>query len=79
MSVGVTVPLSEIDLSDPEFWLRDRAYREAAFRTLRDTPGLQFFEERAFEDSPIPPGPGYWALVRHEDVFVLLGEGLQHR
>jgi cytochrome P450 len=69
MSVGVTVPLSEIDLSDPEFWLGDRAYREAAFRTLRDTPGLQFFEERAFEDSPIPPGPGYWALVRHEDVF----------
>ena len=69
MSVGVTVPLSEIDLSDPELWLADRAYRDAAFRTLRDTPGLQFFEERAFEDSPFPPGPGYWALVRYEDVF----------
>ena len=22
-----------------------------------------------FEDSPFPPGPGYWALVRHEDVW----------
>jgi len=69
MALGATIPLSDIDLSDPEFWLADRDQRDAAFRTLRDTPGLQFFEERAFEDSPFPVGPGYWALVRHEDVF----------
>ena len=66
---GETVPLSEIDLSSPDFWLQDRPTREAAFRTLRDTPGLQFFPEMVFEDSPFPAGPGYWALARHEDVW----------
>src|SRR5262245_13244670 len=65
----LSVPLDEIDLSAPEFWLADRAYRDAAFKTLRDTPGLQFFPERVFEGSPFPAGPGYWALVRHDDVF----------
>src|SRR6188472_2030862 len=66
---GETVPLSEIDLSSPDFWLADRQTRDAAFRTLRDTPGLQFFPEMEFEDSPFPVGPGYWALARHEDVW----------
>src|SRR4051794_39007011 len=63
------VPLGDIDLSDPGFWLADRSYRDAAFTTLRDTPGLRFFPERVFEGSPFPQGPGYWALVRHDDVF----------
>ena len=84
---GETVPLSEIDLSSPDFWLADRATREAAFRTLRDTPGLQFFPEMVFEDSPFPAGPGYWALARHEDVWAASrnaqlfcsGQGLEHR
>jgi cytochrome P450 len=66
---ATTVALSDIDLSDPAFWLADRDHRDAAFRTLRDTPGLQFFAERIFEDSPFPAGPGYWALTRHDDVF----------
>jgi cytochrome P450 len=65
------VPLEEVDLSDFEFWLGDRDRREGAFRTLRDTPGLQFFPETVFEDSPIPPGPGYWALARHDDVWAV--------
>ena len=64
-----SVPLDEIDLSDFEFWAGDRDVREGAFRTLRDAPGLRFFAERAFEGSPIPPGPGYWALARHDDVW----------
>ena len=69
MGSVATVPLQEIDLSDPEFWLADRDHRDAAFRTLRDTPGLQFYAERVFENSPFPAGPGYWSLVRHDDVF----------
>ena len=64
-----TIPVDEIDLSGFELWLADREVREATFRTLRDTPGLRFFEEAIFEDSPFPRGPGYWALVRHEDVW----------
>jgi methyl-branched lipid omega-hydroxylase len=69
LTMPAPVPLDAIDLSDFEFWAGDRDVREGAFRTLRDTPGLQFYSERAFEGSPIPPGPGYWALVRHEDVW----------
>ncbi len=69
MGSVATVPVEDIDLSDPAFWLADRDHREAAFRTLRDTPGLQYFAERVFENSPFPPGPGYWSLVRHDDVF----------
>ena len=63
------VPLDSFDLSDFEFWKQPREYREGAFKTLRDTPTLQFFEEQVFEDSPFPPGPGYYALTRYEDVW----------
>jgi methyl-branched lipid omega-hydroxylase len=64
-----TVPLSEIDLSDPEFWAKPRDWRFAAFKTLRDESPFHFFEERLIEDSPIPPGRGYRALVRHDDIW----------
>lgn len=64
-----TVPLSEIDLSDPEFWAKPRDWRFGAFKTLRDESPFHFFEERLIEDSPIPPGRGYRALVRHDDIW----------
>src|SRR3954471_5535170 len=63
------VALRSFDLSDPEFWLEPRDYREGGFKTLRDTPELQFFLERELEGSPFPVGPGYYALTRHEDVW----------
>ncbi len=63
------VPLSEIDLSDTEFWLKPRSFRDGAFKTLRDTPGLAFFEEALIPDSPFPRGPGYFALARHDDIW----------
>ncbi|CAB4655569.1 unannotated protein [freshwater metagenome] len=63
------VPLSEIDLSDPEFWTKPREWRYGAFKTLRDESPFHFFEERLIEDSPIPPGRGYRALVRHDDIW----------
>ena len=63
------VPLGSFDLSDPDFWLQPRDHREGAFKTLRDTPGLQFFKEREVEGVPFPAGPGYYALTRHEDVW----------
>src|SRR5215207_6748502 len=84
---GETVPLSEIDLSSPDFWLADRSTREAAFRTLRGTPGLQFFPEMVFEDSPFPAGPGYLGVGpprgrvggEPQRPAVLLGQGFEHR
>ncbi|MGA0877852.1 MAG: hypothetical protein ACO3SP_01915 [Ilumatobacteraceae bacterium] len=63
------VPLDHIDLSDPEFWVRDRTFREGAFKTLRDESPFQFFSERVIENSPFPPGPGYRAITRHDDIW----------
>jgi methyl-branched lipid omega-hydroxylase len=63
------VPLSEIDLSNPEFWIQPREWRFGAFKTLRDESPFHFFEERPVENSPIPPGRGYRALVRHDDIW----------
>jgi cytochrome P450 len=63
------VPLGSFDLSDPEFWTQPRDLRDGALKTLRDTPGLQFFKEREIPGSPFPVGPGYYALTRHEDVW----------
>lgn len=64
-----TVALSEIDLSDPEFWAKPREFRYAAFKTLRDESPFHFFKENVIENSPIPPGRGYRALVRHDDIW----------
>ena len=64
-----SVSLGSFDLSDPLFWTESRDYRDGAFKTLRDTPGLQFFAEREIPDIPFPVGPGYYALARHEDVW----------
>jgi methyl-branched lipid omega-hydroxylase len=71
MSTTSTTPgaTSGQDIATFEFWATDRAAREEAFRQLRDTPGLVFLPEMVFEDSPFPPGPGYWSLVRYEDVW----------
>jgi len=64
------VELGTFDLSNLEtFWTRPRDEREGAFKALRDLDGLAFFEEIEFEDSPLPPGPGYWALARHADIW----------
>jgi cytochrome P450 len=65
----VDVPLGSFDLSDPEFWIAPRDFREGAFAALRATPELQFFKERMLEGSPFPLGPGYYALTRYEDVW----------
>ncbi len=63
-----TVTLEEIDLSDPTFWVRARDWREAAFTTLRDVAPVRFFDEWDY-GGPLPKGPGYWALTRHEDIW----------
>ena len=65
------ISLDQIDLSDMEFWAGSRDIREATFQVLRDTPDLQHFEERVIDDSPFPPGAGYFALTRHEDIWTV--------
>ena len=63
------VALGSFDLSAPEFWNMSREYREGAFKTLRDQQPMSFWEEFDFIDSQFPQGPGYWAVVNHEDVW----------
>ncbi len=68
--MGMTqVALGDIDLSADAFWTADRAWREGAFATLRNESPLAFFAERVLPDSPFPPGPGYWAITRHDDIW----------
>jgi cytochrome P450 len=67
--VDTSVRADEFDLSDPEFWLKPRSYREGAFHALRQQRDLPYYEEWEFLDSPFPRGPGYFALTRHEDVW----------
>ncbi len=57
------------DISSWDFWTGDRDERADGFRLIRDTPGLPFYPERTFEDSPLAPGPGYYAVTRHDDVW----------
>jgi cytochrome P450 len=57
------------DLSSVEFWMQPDELRDEAFAQLRRDSPITFFEEMAFEDSPMPPGPGYWALTRYADVW----------
>jgi cytochrome P450 len=55
------------NLSDIEhFWTAPIAERAAAFAALREREPVPFFAEPAF--GMLPPGAGYWALTRLEDV-----------
>jgi methyl-branched lipid omega-hydroxylase len=63
------VALGTFELSDPEFWIEPRDFRHAAFRSLRTADELVFYDEWEYEGSPLPKGPGYWAVTRYEDVW----------
>ncbi len=56
--VPETVPLEEIDLSDPDAFA-ERVPHEW-FRTLRREDPVHF--------NPEPDGPGFWAVTRYEDI-----------
>ena len=61
--------MGTFELSDPEFWTAPRDYRHGAFRSLRAAAELRFFDEWEYVDSPLPKGPGYWAITRYDDVW----------
>ena len=58
----------DIDLSNPLFWALPLEDREGAFAALRADRPISFHQE---PELPIlPRGPGYWSLVKHEDVLL---------
>ncbi|MCU1670412.1 MAG: cyp [Blastococcus sp.] len=61
--------LDELDLSDPDFWLRPPAERHAVFDLLRRERPFAYFGE---PDIPmVEPGPGYYAVTRYADLEAL--------
>ena len=65
-----TLKLEEIELSQPDFWIRPLEEREGAFATLREEDPIRFFEELEMPpEMPLPKGPGYWALTKHKHIL----------
>jgi methyl-branched lipid omega-hydroxylase len=62
-----SLPADEIALATPEFWLQPEEDRNAAFATLRRDRPISFHEEFDYGEG-LPPGPGFWALTRYDEV-----------
>jgi cytochrome P450 len=58
----------DVDLSNPLFWALPLEDREGAFAALREERPVSFHQEP--ELRILPRGPGYWSLVKHEDVLL---------
>lgn len=58
----------DLDVSAREFWSPTALDREATFAELRRRRPVSW--QRPIESSlmPLPPEPGYWAVVRHADI-----------
>jgi cytochrome P450 len=70
------MPTSEIavSLSHPDFWARSPAERESTFAVLRREAPVSWQPPTEGGLRLLPPGPddpGYWAVVRHEDVVTV--------
>ncbi|MEY2460899.1 MAG: methyl-branched lipid omega-hydroxylase, partial [Acidimicrobiaceae bacterium] len=61
------VAADDIDLGNYEVWPDNDLAREAMFAKLRRERPLSFHSEPEFE--MFPAGPGYWALVKYDDVM----------
>ena len=73
MTVDMTAPYDADTLADNEgFWMEPRDVRESVFAQLRAKDELFFSNERTLEidgEVIIPPGPGFYSLVRHDQVL----------
>ncbi|MGW9212676.1 cytochrome P450 [Embleya sp. NPDC055664] len=56
---------TDVPLADLDFWSGPLAAREQGFARLRATWPMPYYPE---PESPLEPGPGFWALTRHADV-----------
>ena len=57
--------LDDIELGNPDTFLRDDV--DGIFAMLRRERPIGF--DREFTPAGLPPGPGFWSLVRHGDMF----------
>ena len=61
------VPADAIDFGDPNTWPETDLEREAMFAKMRRERPISFHSEPEFES--FPAGPGYWSLVKYDDVL----------
>ena len=59
------IPVDQIDFTDDRVWRRELD-RWELFRTLREERPVGFQRETKLDR--FPNGPGYWGLVRYDDV-----------
>jgi hypothetical protein len=60
--------ISDIDLSADAFWAQPLEGRYDAFRRLRATPGLTYYDAPDPRSAMIDPNASYFAVVRHADI-----------
>lgn len=72
MQPDMTATFDSATLTDLEgFWSSQREVREGVFAQLRASDDLLFSDEPGLEidgELILPPGPGFYSLVRHDDV-----------
>lgn len=61
------IDVDTIQVGDPLFWQAPREEREGAFATLRAERPIAW--QREIDDRLFPPGPGFWAVTKHEDIL----------
>ncbi len=66
---GLAPPAGLPDISRIEWWKGGQDDRVDAFAQIRATPGLPKYPERVIEGNPLEPGPGYYVVTRHADVW----------
>ena len=73
MEQTAPLALSDIDLSDMEFWKLPWAQRDQAFATLRRENSLPHFDEPSLAGTPFESlqGNGYYAATKHRDVSTI--------
>lgn len=63
---AIDINVDELQIGDPEFWVKPRDYREAAFAALRREKPVSWHKE--LEQRFFKPGPGFWAITKHKDI-----------
>ena len=61
-----TETTASVDISSTEFWQLSEVDRDKRFAALRATEGLT--QHRPIELGGITDGPGFWAIVRRDDI-----------
>lgn len=62
---------SNANLIDAVFWTQGADEVDTAIGRLHTEAPLDYFEEVQIEGSPLPVGPGYWAVTRHDDIVTV--------